>query len=92
MYFCKLIAVGVSIVFIAAFSLEANIKLKIIIKQQKGQKFFSTRFYARVGRIRPTTRVGKNRAFASRSFQASFLKKLAAKLEPVGLIVVYVCW
>jgi len=32
-YFCKWIAVGLSIAFIAAFSLEPNIELKIIIKQ-----------------------------------------------------------
>jgi len=64
-YCCKWIAVGLSIAFIAAFSLESNIELKIIIKQWKGQKFLLTRFYARVSWIRPTTRVGKNRAFAS---------------------------
>jgi len=32
-YFCKWIAVGLSIDFIAAFLLESNIELKIIIKQ-----------------------------------------------------------
>ena len=32
-YACKWIAVGLSIAFIAAFSLESNIELKIIIKQ-----------------------------------------------------------
>jgi len=32
-YFCKWNAVGLSIAFIAAFSLESNIELKIIIKQ-----------------------------------------------------------
>jgi len=32
-YFCKWIAVGLSIAFIAAFSPESNIELKIIIKQ-----------------------------------------------------------
>jgi len=32
-YFCKWIAVGLSVAFIAAFSLESNIALKIIIKQ-----------------------------------------------------------
>jgi len=32
-YFCKCIAVGLSMAFIAAFSLEWNIELKIIIKQ-----------------------------------------------------------
>jgi len=64
-YFCKWIAAGLSIAFIAAFSLESNKVLKIIITQQKGQKLFLTRFYARESRIRPTTRVGQNRAFAS---------------------------
>jgi len=58
-YVCKWIAVGSSIAFIAAFS------LKIIIKWQKDQKFFLTRFYMCVSWIRPTTRVGENRAFAS---------------------------
>jgi len=33
MYVCKLIAAGLSIAFIAAFSLESNVELKIIIKQ-----------------------------------------------------------
>jgi len=32
-YFCKWIAVGLSIAFIAAFSLESNVELKIIMKQ-----------------------------------------------------------
>jgi len=32
-YFCKWFAVSLSIAFIAAFSLESNIELKIIIKQ-----------------------------------------------------------
>jgi len=32
-YFCKWVAIGLSIAFIAAFSLESNIELKIIIKQ-----------------------------------------------------------
>jgi len=32
-YFWKWITVGLSIAFIAAFSLESNIELKIIIKQ-----------------------------------------------------------
>jgi len=32
-YFCKCIAVGLSIAFIATFSLESNIELKMIIKQ-----------------------------------------------------------
>jgi len=32
-YFCKWIAVGLSIAFIAVFSLESNVELKIIIKQ-----------------------------------------------------------
>ena len=32
-YICKWIAVGSSIAFIAALSLESNIELKIIIKQ-----------------------------------------------------------
>jgi len=58
-YFCKWIAVGLSIAFIAAFSLESNNELKMIIKQYKRQKFFLTSFYTRVSRIRPTTRVGK---------------------------------
>jgi len=31
--FCKWIAVGLSIAFIAVFSLESNIELKIIINQ-----------------------------------------------------------
>jgi len=47
-YFCKWIAVGSLIAFTAAFSLESNIELKIIIKQKKRQKFFLTRFYTRV--------------------------------------------
>jgi len=32
-YICKWIAVGLSIAFVAPFSLDSNIKLKIIIKQ-----------------------------------------------------------
>jgi len=32
-YFCKWIAAGLSIVFVAAFSLESNMELKITIKQ-----------------------------------------------------------
>jgi len=32
-YFCKWIAVGLSIAFIAAYWLESNIEVKIVIKQ-----------------------------------------------------------
>jgi len=32
-YFCKWIAVGLSIAFIAAFSLESNVEFRIITKQ-----------------------------------------------------------
>jgi len=39
-YFCKWIAVGSLIAFIAAFSLESNIELKIITKQKNVKNSF----------------------------------------------------
>ena len=39
-YFCKWIAAGLLIAFIAAFSLESNMELKIIIKQKERQNSF----------------------------------------------------
>jgi len=43
-YFCKWIAVGLLIAFVAAFSLESNIELKIIINQAiKSSKIYSNK-------------------------------------------------
>jgi len=51
-YFCKWIAVGLSITFVTSFSLESNIELKIIIKQSNVKnsfsKFKNSRFYTHV--------------------------------------------